>query len=193
MKKVMVLLVVSLCVAGGSLQAQRHAVKTNLLSDATATFHLGWEVAVSSRWTLDLSASYNPWTFSHNKKWKHWTLQPEMRWWLCEKLNGHFLGMHIYGGQFNIGNLDTSIHFLGTDFRKLRDSRYEGWKVGGGIAYGYSWMLARHWNMELEIGIGYSYSDYDRFACERCSEKVSSGHHHYFGPTRMVVGMVYVF
>ena len=192
MKKVMVLFSV-ICFAVGVAQAQRHALKTNLLSDATTTLNLGWEAPLSTRWTADLSVSYNPWTFSDDKKWKHWVLQPELRWWGCEKLNGHFVGMHVHGGQFNMANLDTSIHFLGTDFRKLKDARYEGWMVGAGVAYGYSWMLARHWNLEMEIGIGYSYSNYDEFICGRCGEKEGSGHHHYFGPTRLALNVVYVF
>ena len=57
---------------GISLSAQNVAVKTNLLYDATTTFNLGAEIGLSPRWTLDLSANYNPFSFSDNKKWKHY-------------------------------------------------------------------------------------------------------------------------
>lgn len=56
---------------GISLSAQDMAVKTNLLYDATTTFNLGAEFCLAPKWTLDLSANYNPFTFSDNKKWKH--------------------------------------------------------------------------------------------------------------------------
>ena len=69
---------------GVSLSAQEIAVKTNLLYDASTTINLGTEIGLSPKWTLDLSANYNGWTFSENKKWKHWMAQPEARYWLCE-------------------------------------------------------------------------------------------------------------
>lgn len=80
---------------GVSLSAQNLAVKTNLLYDASSTINLGTEIGLSPKWTLDLSANYNGWTFSENKKWKHWLAQPEARYWLCERFNGHFVGAHL--------------------------------------------------------------------------------------------------
>ena len=80
---------------------QNVAVKSNLLSDVTTTFNLGAEFGLSSRWTIDLSASYNPWTFSGNRKLKRFFVQPEARYWLCERFNGHFFGVHLLGGVFN--------------------------------------------------------------------------------------------
>lgn len=174
--------------------AQKATVKTNLLSDITTTFNLGTEIALDPKWTLDLSAGYNPWTFADNKKWKHWIVQPELRYWLCEKFNGHFFGVHLHGGQYNAGNIDTSIKFLGTDFSPLKSNRFEGWFAGAGIGYGYSWILGRHWNLEAEIGIGYAYSRFDKFDCSKCGEKLESGKsHHYVGPTKTAVNLIYVF
>ena len=173
--------------------AQQRAVKTNLLYDVTTTFSLGVEYAISPKWTVDLSGSYNPWTFSDNKKWKHWMVQPEARYWLCEKFNGHFFGAHLHGGQYNIGNVDASFNILGTHFSKLKDARFEGWFVGAGVAYGYAWMLGKHWNLEAEIGFGYSLVDYSEFYCPVCSDKRRVGKHHYVGPTKMALNLVYVF
>ena len=64
-----------------------------------------------------------------------------------------------------------------TDARKLKDSRYQGWFVGAGVAYGYAWILGRHWNLEAEIGIGYSYTRYDRFRCTGCGREVMVPRH----------------
>lgn len=88
-----------------SLSAQKLTVKTNLLYDATATVNLGVEVGLAPKWTFDLSGNYNGWTFSNNRKWKHWLAQPELRYWFCERFNGHFLGFHLVGGIYNIGNI----------------------------------------------------------------------------------------
>ena len=140
---------------GVSLSAQNLAVKTNLLYDASSTINLGTEIGLSPKWTLDLSVNYNGWTFSENKQWKNWLVQPEARYWLCERFNGHFLGAHLVGGIYNIGNLDADFKLFGTDFGSLKNYRYEGWMIGAGIGYGYQWLLSRHWSLEAEIGVGW--------------------------------------
>ena len=110
------------------LHAQRWGVKTNVLYDATSTINLGVEVGLAPKWTLDVSGNYNPWTFSDYKKLKHWMLQPEGRYWLCERFNGHFFGLHALGGEFNLSNLDLP---FGT-FSALENSRAQGWFAGAG-------------------------------------------------------------
>lgn len=134
--------------AGMFASAQKVALKTNLLYDATATVNAGIEIGLAPRWTLDISGNFNDWTMSHNRKWKHWLVQPEARYWFCERFSGHFIGIHAHGGEYNFGNLKNGIKFLGSDFSKLTDNRYQGWYVGGGLSYGYAWILGKHWNLE---------------------------------------------
>lgn len=175
-------------------RSQNVAVKTNLLYDATATINAGAEIGLAPKWTLDVSGNLNAWTLSHGRKWKHWMVQPEARYWFCDRFAGHFLGVHLHGGQFNIGGLKNDFKFLGTDFSGLSDKRYQGWFLGAGVAYGYALVLGRHWNLEGEIGIGYAFSRYDTFKCAGCGEKTERGAtHHYFGPTKLAVNLVYVF
>lgn len=175
-------------------KAQDVAVKTNLLVDVSATVNAGLELGLSDKWTLDLSGSLNAWSTSDEKKWKHWMVQPEFRHWLCDKFIGHFFGFHLHSGQYNLGGLNNGINFLGTDFSKLTDYRCQGWFAGAGIGYGYSWILNRHWNLEAEIGLGYSYTRYDKFECAGCGEKVEEDRtHHYIGPTKAALNLIYVF
>ena len=125
---------------------------------------------------------------------KHWVLQPEARYWLCDRFSGHFFGAHMHAGQYNVGGFNGVINLLGTDARKLKDYRYQGWFVGAGVAYGYAWILNRYWNLEAEIGFGYSYTRYDRFRCTGCGKKVETNKpHHYVGPTKAAINLVYVF
>lgn len=190
------LLIVSICLVMASLtaSAQNVVVKTNLLYDITATANLGIEFKVAPKWTVDILGNLNAWTFSDNKKWKHWVLQPEARYWLCERFNGHFVGAHLVGGIYNMGNWNTDFTFLGTDFGQLKEHRYEGWLVGAGIAYGYHWMLGRHWSVEAEIGIGYVYTQADKYECPRCGEQLENNKPHYYvGPTKAAVNLIYVF
>lgn len=181
----------------GSISAngQKVAVKTNLIYDIAAyTVNAGVEVGLAPRWTLDVSANYNGWTLSGDRRWKHWLVQPEARYWFCDRFAGHFIAGHVLGGQYNVGGINPGVSFLGTDFRKLADRRYQGWLVGAGVAYGYAWILGRHWNLEAEIGLGYIYTRFDTYPCATCGRKLSEDRpHHYVGPTKAAVNLVYTF
>lgn len=159
------------------------AVKSNLLYDATTTINLGLEIGLSSKWTLDLSGNYNPWQFSDNKKLKHWLVQPELRYWTCEKFYGHFLGLHGHYAKYNAGGIEL----LG-----LKNYRYEGKLYGGGISYGYHWLLGKRWGLEASIGVGYARLEYDKYRCEKCGDKLGDYKTNYFGPTKASVSLIYI-
>ena len=157
-----------------TVNAQDVALKTNILSDAFMNINAGIEVGLAPRWTLDVSGGFNAWTLSHNRRWKHWAVQPEARYWFCDRFAGHFIGIHVHGGQYNLGGIDINFKLLGTDFSTLKDTRYQGWFLGGGIAYGYTC--------------------YDRFKCAGCGKKIEKNKpHNYFGPTKAAVNLVYLF
>lgn len=185
-------LVFILAATSFAARGQNMSVKTNLLYDATLTANAGFEVGLAPHWSADLSGNFNQWTI-RDHKWKHWLVQPEVRYWFCEYFLKHFLALHALGGQFNFGNLPNNISFLGTDFSKLTDFRYQGWGIGAGIGYGYALPLSRNWNLEFEVAAGYVYLEYDRFECMGCGRKVGSDNHHYVGPTKAAINLVYVF
>lgn len=194
MKFIRLFLFAILAMVACTVKAQDVAVKTNLLDDAMLNVNAGIEFGLAPKWTLDIPASFNGWTLSHDRRWKHWAVQPGVRYWFCDRFAGHFVGAHIHGGQYNMGGFDGKINMLGTDFRKLKDTRYQGWFVGGGISYGYAWVLGTHWNFEAEIGVGYSYTRYDQFRCAGCGKKIKSDKpHNYVGPTKAALNIVYLF
>lgn len=174
--------------------AQDFAIKTNVLSDITGSLNVGVEGRLADRWTLDVSGYLNPWTYGDGALWRHCFVQPEARWWFCDCFSGHFLGLHAHGGIFNVGGIDTGIRFLNNDFSILRDSRYQGWFAGAGVAYGYDLILGKHWNLEFEIGAGYAYTRYDQFECDVCGSTIAENMtHHYFGITKAAISLVYLF
>jgi hypothetical protein len=186
--------VLSLAVFPDKAAAQTVAVKTNLLHDLGATANLGAELRFAPRWTADLSGDLNPWTFSGDKKFKRWLLQPEVRFWTCDAWASHFVGAHLLGGQFNYGGFDTDVKLFGTDWSLFKDNRYQGWMAGAGLAYGYAWILGQHWNLEAEIGAGWVHAWYDTYRCAGCGKKIATdGEHDYFGVTKMAVSLVYLF
>lgn len=169
--------------------AQNVAVKTNILYWATTTPNLGAEFSFARKHSAQLFYGLNPWKSSGGRSLRHWVLQPEYRYWFCESFNGWFLGAHLMGGEFNVSEVDLPFNL----FEELKDHRYEGWFVGGGITAGYQWMLSRHWNFEASIGLGYDYIKYDKFECGECGEKLKSSDKHYLGPTKAAVSLLYIF
>lgn len=189
----LIILFVTMIIALIPARAQDVALKTNLLYDALLTPSVGIEVGLAPKWTVDVSGQINNWDVN-NHLWKQWVIQPEARYWLCQRFSGHFFGAHTLGGQYNFGHVDLPFKFLGTDFRELKEYRRQGWMVGAGIAYGYSWILDRHWNFEAEIGIGWIYTRYDTYRCADCGKKVKANTpHNYFGPTKAAINFVYTF
>lgn len=182
MRRILVLMIMatSLVFVGRS---QVVGLKTNILYDATSTLNLGLEVGLSPKWSLELPVNYNPWEFSGNKKMKHWLVQPELRYWLCDRFGGHFFGLHGHAGGFNVGG----IKLFG-----LEDSRFEGNLYGAGLSYGYHWILSSRWSIEATIGLGYAYIDYSEYPCEKCTPKLSDGTRHYFGPTKAGISLIYI-
>lgn len=181
-----------------SASAQDVAIKTNLLHDATLTPNLGLEFGLAPKWTLDISADVNMWPINYDNKeryWERWMVQPEIRYWFCNKFQGHFIALHAIGGQFNVGNIGFLPNFLNNRFEQLKDERWRGWGVGAGFGYGYAWTLGKHWNLEAEIAVGWMYSRYDRITGKGASKRYLQKDkvHNYVGPTKLALSIEYLF
>lgn len=168
--------------------AQKVAIKNNLLYDATVTPNLALEIAMSRKMTLEMAAGLNFFDFTDNKKIKHFLVQPELRWWTCDVFNGHFFGLHGHVAQFNVGGWDIPVGRLKT----FRDNRYQGYLYGGGLSYGYQWLLRPRWNLEASIGGGYARIHYEKYPCTTCGTKLDEGHTNYLGVTKAAVSLIYI-
>lgn len=193
MNKTFILLILIIAGASIKINAQKVGVKTNLLYGAyTYTPNLGLEIGLSPKTTLSLGGGYNPWnldgTESDNKKLVHWLGQVEARYWLCQRFTGHFFGIHATGAQYNISGHKLPLLF-GKD---SKDFRYEGYAYGGGISYGYQFILGKRWNLEATLGAGYLRLNYDKHHCQKCGEKVESAKKNYFGPTSAGISLIYI-
>ena len=199
MKRFLLLSVSLLFLCGISLNAQRFAVKTNALYLATATPNVGLEVALGERWTFEAEGGYNPWTFDKEKnmKAKHWLVSPEFRYWFCNSFQGHFIGINGNYTQFNVGALPVPVHeaFISlnqTQEQDLEKSRAEGWAVGVGLTYGYTFPIARRWNMEFTAGFGYWYTVYNQYESRKCGLFQETVNKHALGPTSLGISFIYM-
>lgn len=182
-----------------SARPPRYAVKLNLLhGGALLTPNLGVEFGLGQKTSLDIYAAYNPWNLDKddkikpnadldevdNKKMVHTIIQPEFRYWLCERFNGHFFGVHAMYANYNVNG-----HNFMSVFDK--DYRYEGYALGGGISYGYHLMLGEKWGLEFTVGAGIARMKYDRYGCELCDDRLDSKTKTYFGPTKAGISLVF--
>lgn len=193
MKKYGIVILFFIC-WGNMLQcsAQKIAVKTNLFYGIySGTPNLGVEFGLSPRSTMEWGGGINWFTpdqSSSNKKLVHWLGTAEYRYWTCERFSGHFWGIHIVGTGYNIAGHHLPLLF-GHDSNHYR---YEGWGAGGGISYGYHFLLGNRWSLEANIGAGYVRLQYDKFRCETCGEKIGTEKHNYFGPTKAAISLIFL-
>ena len=94
MMKPFFLLVFLLCSAGAF--SQKVALKNNLAYDALKTPNLSLEFSMGRKWTLDTQVGMNFFFYTRDatssrykaKKFSHWLVQPELRYWTCDVFNG---------------------------------------------------------------------------------------------------------
>ena len=190
------------------------AVKTNLFYGAyTLTPNLSLELGLGQRSSLEIGGGYNPWNYNgtkktdasgveyiDNKKLVHWLGALEYRYWLCQRFSGHFFGVHALASQFNISEYDVpwllefekQYRYQGRIFGDLDN----GWlgAVGGGVSYGYQFLLGKHWNVETTIGVGYVYLKYDVYQCPKCGDHIPPTRaRDYVGPTKIGISLMYIF
>ena len=170
---------------GDQTYLPKFAIKTNALYWATSTPNLGIELGLAKKLTLDISGNYNPWKFSDNKQFKHWLVQPELRYWLHERFNGHFLGVHALYADYDVAG-KTLLNVMKSDYA------YEGNAYGGGISYGYQLYLSPHWNIEFTAGVGYVRFKYDKTPFPAGQEAAGSYRNDYFGPTKLGISIMYI-
>ena len=188
MKKISITILTVFFITFSSM-SQNIGFKTNFAHWAAAgTPNAGLEFVLNRKYTFEVAGGFNPFTFNEYKKAKHWIVQPELRYWLCESFNGHFFGLHALAGEYNIGGIDIPIGRLS----KFKDYRYEGFAYGAGLSYGHQWVISPKWNFEFNIGAGYTYLTYDKYPCVKCGSKLSSDTNNYFGVTKAAVSLIYL-
>lgn len=184
MKKLYILLLLLMPLAS---VAQELSVKTNALYWPTGTMNLGLEVGLGKRVTLEASGAYSPFKLKSDLYLKQWSIYPELRIWLSRKMYGHFFGIGVLYSDYNV----SGVRYPG--FKDTKHSRYEGNLVAPAISYGYQWPIAKRWNMEASIGVGYAYAKYDKYERGCNGAQVADDAHKWvLIPTRASLSFIYL-
>ena len=193
MKARIITLIIAAFVGVGTLGAQnRWALKTNVLHDATASVNLALEWGFAPHWSVEASGSLNWWDLPDGLSLRHAIAQPELRYWFCDRFSGWFVNAHAIGGYApKVGGLwDFSQYY--EKFPNLKNFYLQKAIVlGGGVGFGYDFIISRHWNLELEMGLGYMFVKGDEYSDGVLILQGSK--FDYIGPTRLAVTFSYLF
>ena len=119
--------------------AQRVALSTNVLEWGVLSPNLGTEFLLNSRLTLQVTASGSPFRLKNDLYFKHFRLQPELKYWFQNLLLHHYVGITAFYSSYDAG---------------MRHKAYTGDAYAAGFTYGYHLVLSRRWNLELSAGAG---------------------------------------
>lgn len=193
MTKTLISLLLALFFTSSASAQDRVALKTNLIYGAVAqTPNLGLEIGLGRRTTLNLSGGYNPWNLDgsarDNKKLVHWVVQPEFRYFLKERFSGSYFGFHALYSNYNVSRHSLPMFFGNGS----ADYRFQGSAVGAGLSYGYQLPIAKRWNLEFTLGLGYLRLNYDKYDCQKCGQKIGTYKKDYFGPTNAGISLIFL-
>lgn len=160
----------------------RWAIKSNALYLAAGVTNIGGEYAFHPHWSVDFPLVYSPYTLARTYRMRFLYIQPEARYWLNRPMKGHFFGVHLHAGVFNV-SLDNK-------------NRYQSEKGfhGAGISYGYAMPLSRRWSMEFTVGVGYAFTKYCTYYNVPNGIRYEKDiPYHYWGLTKLGLNFVYRF
>lgn len=160
----------------------RWAIKSNALYLAAGVTNVGGEYAFHPHWSVDLPLVWSPYTLARTYRMRFLYIQPEARYWLDRPMKGHFFGVHLHAGVFNV-SLDNR-------------NRYQSEKGfhGAGISYGYAMPLSRRWSMEFTVGVGYAFTKYCTYYNVPNGIRYEKDlPYHYWGLTKLGLNFVYRF
>ncbi|MGN0202874.1 MAG: DUF3575 domain-containing protein [Candidatus Cryptobacteroides sp.] len=185
-KKVISISVVLLLAMSLSARAQKVSIATNFVDWAFfGTINVNGELALNQHFSVEAGAKYNPWTFRKSSTTpiknqqisasvgaKYWLWYVNTGWWMSAKLRF-------------------------TDYTQtglIWQSLDEGKSLGAGLALGYSYMLGKHFNIDLGLGLwGGRTFDYVSYHCVQCMSVEESGSKFFIRPDNIEVSLKYVF
>lgn len=171
------------------------AIKNNLIYDIALLPNLAIEIPLGHNynWSVGIEGNWSWWNTNADSYHYH-RIQIagiELRRWFRKNtnnsLNGYFIGLYGYGGTYDI-RLFTS--------KSSDKGQLSNWSYSGGLTFGYAMPIAKRFNLEFGLGVGYlggKYYKYTAEACEECTFPWQSTHQrNYIGLTKANISLVWL-
>ena len=128
---------------------QPFSLRTNLLHWLAGVPNAGFEYQPNENLGLLFNGGWSHWTGkTADKQHRIWYISPEVRYYLGNTKHW-YLGLEGHAGQFNLKLNDTGRQF---DF------------LGGGLTGGYKLQLSRVFDLDFNLGFGYTQlKDYEKY------------------------------
>lgn len=156
-----------------------------MLYDLLLVPNISTEFYLGRNWTLEAGWAYN-WIKNDNSHvyWRLYGGGLELRKWFgrssqVKPFQGHHIGIYA-----NVGTYDF-------EFGSTGNLSYLSYAAG--LSYGYSLPIARRFNIDFEIGLGYFGGDYKEYIpIDHCYVWQADKRRHYIGPTKAEVSLVWL-
>ena len=157
----------------------RWRIKTNIPFWALVVANVAAEYRFADHWSVDVPVYYSAWTTARTYRFRTFSVQPSVRYWLSPDWKGHFFGVHLTAGQFNIATNE-----------KTRYQDADG-MYGAGLDYGYALKFTENWGMEFNIGAGLIHTRYNAYYNIDNGECYDTRIKNYWGITRCGISIIY--
>lgn len=170
-------------------------VKNNLLFDLALLPNLAIEIPFGKnyKWSAEVEGHWSWWNTGADDYHYHRIQMAgvELRHWFANKtgnpLNGWYAGIYGYGGTYDL-RLFTNDN---DDKGYLSD-----WSYSAGLSIGYAMPIAKRWNLEFGLGIGYFGGKYKKYDVSDCKDNtfpwLSTHNRNYVGLTKAKVSLVWL-
>lgn len=157
----------------------RWSIKTNIPAWGFVVANAAAEYRFADHWSVDVPLYYSCWTIAPAYRFRILAAQPSLRYWLSPQWRGHFFGLHVTAGQFNIA-VD-------------KNTRYQdvNGMYGAGLDYGYAIRFSERWGLEFNIGAGYIYTKYNAYRNVDNGMCFDTATKNYWGITRCGISLTY--
>jgi len=181
------IIAVALVLAGAQgMSAQDVSLSTNIIDYAQlGTFNAEGMLALSRHWSLAAGFKYNPFSYDGGKEGKGVQARQQLyaigaRWWPWHILSGWWLSGKLQYQEYNSGGFSSP-------------ETSEGDRLGAGLGLGYSYMLGRHFNLDLGVGVWSGSERYVSYACPRCGRITAEGERLFVRVNDILLSLAYVF
>lgn len=162
-------------------------IKTNIPAWAMLWLNAAVEFDIADHWSAQLPIYYSGFNyFKSTRKFRTFTIMPEIRWWPGSENQGFFMGAHFGMGYYNVA-CDGNYRYQDHDGKTPA--------LGGGLTIGVRIPIStnRRWWLELSAGAGIYHLDYDLFINEHNGLLTGRKQRTFYGLDNAAVSIAYRF
>lgn len=186
------LILTVIAIAAGSLESSAQMIKLNAPAVLAGIPNLGYEHQLTPRLSVSADILWLPYRWNNKTEmFRSLQLGGELRYYFRGASGrrlaaGWYLGAYAMYGDFNIGLLRHGDY--DSSFRR------QGWGVSSGISGGWKYRFNEHWQMDINLGVGYAHLQYHKYhLADPEAHKIGTWHTQpWFGPTRFSVSFGYI-